>query len=426
MNLIRIITTAAVVALSFITGVSFVASASVINIADEGDCSEQHWAVPACDGYFCDKTLSTMFLFMTHNSYATPDRVWAKNQNSAEGDQFEAGIRGFNFDIYDIDGELSVDHTPNDEVWTPAPYVDSVNQILEKMDRCEHKDEIVVVEFEIKKGGEGTHKLAAEPWGDKVITDFNSSTPFSHYIAKGQRVLLLTNKNISSPSMGMYRRSDHISQNGYEWSCEMNTPDFAYREGPKNDANSAKMMNHFCYTFKLPDESESEKMNDKYVILHNSRIFAKQREFGTFPNIVAVDFYDKGNIWPAQDLIRMGKQYVGDELVDGTVCAAGTSCWKCRGEYSFWTSKTTTACGDESAESCLPEGTACAKGATCNNCCGKTHEYWYSRSANACGSEPCWDDSRVCGRWTSCNACCNSDGILCPWWGFGFACECGE
>jgi hypothetical protein len=247
-------------------------------------CTERH-AVTECEGYFCDKTLSTMFLFMTHNSYATFERVWAFNQNFGEGDQFDAGIRGFNFDVYDTDGELAVDHTPNWETWTPAPYIDSVTQVLERLDRCEHWNEIVVVEFEMKKSGELTHERAAEPWGDKVIKDFDSSKPFSYYIAKGQRVLLLTNKNEIDTSIGMHRRSDFITQNGYEWSCEMNDPDFTYREGPKNDAKSAKLMNHFCSAFKLPDMVESEMVNDEYVIMHNARIFAKQRDFGSFPNI---------------------------------------------------------------------------------------------------------------------------------------------
>ena len=155
---------------------------------------------------------------MTHNSYATIERVWAFNQNFGEGDQFDAGICGFNFDIYDTDGELTVDHTPNGETWTPLPYIDSVTQVLERLDRCEHRNEIVVVEFEMKKSGELTHERVAEPWGDKVMKDFDSSKPYSYYIAKGQRVLLLTNKNEIDTSIGVHSRSDLITQNGYEWS----------------------------------------------------------------------------------------------------------------------------------------------------------------------------------------------------------------
>lgn len=94
-----------------------------------------------------------------------------------------------------------------------------------------------------------------------------------------------------------------MDMNGRE---KMNYPDFTYREGTKNDSKSAMLMNHFCSTFKLPDMIESEMVNNEYVIMHNARMFAKQRDFGSFPNIIAVDLYDKGDIWPAQDLIRNG------------------------------------------------------------------------------------------------------------------------
>jgi len=203
---------------------------------------------------------------------------------------------------------------------------------------------------------------------------------------------------------------------------KMNYPDFTYREGPKNDSKSAMLMNHFCSTFKLPDMIESEMVNNEYVIMHNARMFAKQRDFGSFPNIIAVDLYDKGDIWPAQDLIRNGNKYVGDEWEDGTLCGAGTTCWRCRDKYSFWSSKAMTACG---LEPCWADGSVCASGSTCNNCCNSS-EFWYSKAITSCGSEPCWGTGTTCGRGTFCNACCDDDDdIYCPWYGFGLGCSCG-
>lgn len=385
--------------------------------ASKQDCVETQ---VACEGYFCDKTLGTMFLFMTHNSYATDERVYIHNQNFGEGDQFDAGIRGFNFDIYDIDGELSVDHTPNGNTWSPSPYIDSVNEVLERLDKCEHRNEIVIVDLEMKNSGELTNKRASEPWGDIVIKNYDSSLPFSHYIAKGQRVLLLTNKSENNESIGIHRRRDFVTQNGYNWSCNMDDPDFSYREGPKDDPNSAKLMNHFCYTFQLPDELDSTRVNDKYAIMYHARIFSKQSVFGSFPNIVMVDFYDKGNIWPAQDLIRSGNEYVGDEWEDGTLCGVGTTCWWCQNEYSFWYSKAMTACG---SEQCLEDGSRCAIGTTCDSCCSNSYGYWDSLLFSACGKEPCSDTGTFCWSGSSCSECCSGDSD-CPWYGFGYGCFC--
>lgn len=420
-------------AVYLLAGASVVAVAQktrVVSFEDEGPCSSDEYAVGtknSCIGYFCNKSLSSMFIFMTHNSYSTEDRVYAHNQNHGEGAQFEAGIRGFNFDLYDEDGELSVDHTPSDETWTPAPYVESVDQIVEQMDKCRYRNEIVVVEFEMKKTVSGTHRRAAEAWGDKVITDFDPTRPFSHYIAKGQRVLLLTNKSYNQPSIGIHRRSDFIVQNGYEWTCEMNYPDFSYREGPKEDPYSAKMMNHFCSTFKLPDELESAKANDPHVIMHNARLFAQEPDFDyAMPNIISVDFYDRGDIWSAQDLIRGGKEYVGDEWDDGNACTPWTTCWNCRNPYTFWSSRMTTMCGAEFADdaACTVDGTPCDKGSSCDRCCSGTSDYSYTKESTVCGSEPCWEVGTTCKRWTSCDACCNVDAKDCPWWGL-FGCKCG-
>lgn len=379
----------------------------------------------ACEGYFCDTKLSTMFLFMTHNSYATDERVWVYNQNFGEGDQFDDGIRGFNFDIYDVDGELLVDHTPNGETMTPSPYLESVQPILNRLDRCQYRNEIVVVEFEMKNSGSQTNQRAIAPWGDKVITNFNSSKPFSYYIDKGQRVLLLTSSSNSNPSIGMHARRTFVTQNEYDWSCNDEYPNFSYREGPQNDSTSAKLMNHFCYnSFNLPDQGDSAMVNDESTIMHNSRMFAKQPQFGSFPNIIMVDFYDKGNIWPAQDSIRKKNLYEGEEWEDGTLCVVRTNCWKCRNEQSFWYSKAMTACGSEpTSESCFADGFRCESGTTCEACCN-SYEYWGSLGSTACGKETCSDEGTFCWFDSSCDDCC-SDDLDCPWYGFGKACWCG-
>ena len=448
MLLMMMIRTFLLLALCLIVGASFFVVAAETRIFfedEEGACGgSDEYAVGTtttrsndddgggggCTGYFCDKYLSSMFIFMTHNSYATEDRVYANNQNRYEGDQFADGIRGFNFDIYDEDGELAVDHTPMGETWSPSPYTESVDQILEQMDKCRYRNEIVIVEFEMKKTISGTHRRAAEAWGDRVITDFDPTVPFSRYIARGQRVLLLTNKNYTYPSIGIHRRSDFIVQNGYEWTCEMNYPDFSYREGPRDDPHSAKLMNHFCSTFRLPDERESEKANDPHTILHNARMFAEQPDFGhAMPNIISVDFYDRGDIWPVQDLIRGGEEYVGDEWDDGNVCTPWSTCWRCKNPHTFWQSKLAEACGAENFDTdtwCVADGNPCDRAASpCGAaCCSGTHEYWYSKSANTCGTEPCWASGTSCRRWISCNACCNSDDKVCPWWGI-FGCRCG-
>jgi hypothetical protein len=404
-------------------------------------------AVDSCEGYFCDQTLASMFLFMTHNSYATPDRVFAYNQNLQEGDQFDAGIRGFNFDLYDTDGVLEVDHTNGDTPWTPTPYSDSVRQIKEHLERCEHRNEIVVVDLEMKRTEALTHRRAVAPWGDLVIRDFDASRPFSYYIEKGQRVLLLTNKdtattttnnnnnqngdnNNDDASFGMHKRSDFVTQNGYEWSCnDENGPDLAYREGPpaSESKTAANLMNHFCTnTLKLPDSNESQRRNDKYVLLHNARRFAQRAHFGNrVPNILMVDFYDEGDIWPVQELVRSGEMYVGDEWQDGTPCQEGTTCYKCQTPHSYWASKASVACG---SERCWEDGTVCGTRYTtvpCTSCCSPQHGYWSSLQATACGRD-CLGQDSFCWKDSSCETCCSGvETIDCPWYWFGTGCYCG-
>lgn len=338
-----------------------------------------------CDGYFCDKTLSTMFLFMTHNSYAVRWEILSPNQNEGEGTQFDDGIRGFNWDVYyEGNGYVVVDHTPDGNTWTPKDYTDVVGEVMDRLERPEHRNEIVVVIFQHKKGGREANPSLVAPFGNKIITNYDSTKPFSYYIEKGQQVLMMG--RYGEPSIGMHEETQLVTQNQYLWVDPSEEPNLAYRNGPRYSTTTAKLMNHFCGTSILDggvgNALFSEVVNNPYRIMQSSRLFAQQDyAMGSLPNIIMVDFYETGDIWPAQELLRDRNDSFGDELEDGTRCVTG---------------------------------------ATCNSCYNPSSR-WESKAMTACGSEPCKDNGSICVTWFTCDSCCA--GANCPWYQFGI-CTC--
>lgn len=327
-----------------------------------------------------------MFLFMTHNSYAVRWEVFSPNQNHREGQQFDDGIRGFNWDVYyEGDGSVVVDHTPDDTTWSPKDYNDGANELMDRLERDEHQTEIVVIIIEHKKGQRESVPFLVAPFGTKLITNYDPTQPFSHYLAKGQQVLMLG--KYREPAMGMHAETDFVTQNQYLWVDATEDPNLAYRNGPTNDPTTAKLMNHFCGT-SLFDGSvgnalSSAIVNDPYRILLSSRLFATQDyAVGSLPNIIMVDFYETGDIWPAQAVLRERTDSFGDEWPDGKRCVVGTTCNQCYNSSSVWDSKATRACG---AEQCWEAGTICATGITCDNCCADTADCpWYQFGICTC------------------------------------------
>jgi hypothetical protein len=52
------------------------------------------------------------------------------------------------------------------------------------------------------------------------------------------------------------------------------------------------------------------------------------------------------------------------------------------------------------------DGKVCALGSTCSYCQNPA-TYWPTKSATACGKDPCWTYRTICGAGTTCNNCCN-------------------
>jgi len=361
--------------------------------------------------YFCEKYIDTMFILMTHNSFAVPNQVGSPNQNYGVGKQFRDGIRGFNFDIYWRNGRIKMEHGPYHR---SVDYVTSVAEIVREMDKAQYKYEFVLVQFECKVDIAHIDKIL-QPWGNKVITNFQATTKLGDYIKKGKRVLLTG--DCWHTSKGLYESKKLITENNYKWFSALKNPDFGLRRGPANSDTSAKMMNHFCGTYPgFGSMVSSGIVNKKSRILYNARIFKKQGYAKNKINIIMIDYYDTGDVFGAQNSIRRGDFNSGC-WNDGKLCGIGSTCFKCCNIHGYWYGKAMTACG---SEPCWRDGRLCGIGTTCNRCCNG-HGYWYGKAMTACGRERCWGGGTRCLAGTSCNRCCH--GSKWNWRKFFTACK---
>jgi len=377
-----------------------------------------------CDGYFCDKYVHTMFILMTHNSYAVTGTVTSPNQNNSLGKQFKDGIRGFNFDVYWKDGKIvmyhGVDKSVDYSMGLSVDYSTSVAEIVNEMDKLENKYEFVLILFSFEVGVNDIDlQKVSDPWGDKLITSFDPKKKLGDYIITGKRVLLIT-KHKGVEHRGFHYGGYYITQNNYKWFHVHGDVDFSYRSGPRDDT-SMKMMNHFCGSWPgLGSMISSAIANGPDRILYDVRIFKKQDYAKDNINILMIDYYETGNVMEAQEKIRSGNFYSGC-WGNGSLCGIGSTCFSCCDKHDYWYSKAMTACGEEP---CWGDGTICGVGTTCNACCNG-YEFWNSKFITTCGKEPCWRSGTVCGAGTTCKTCCTGNGRAhCPWYQFG-VCTCG-
>merc|ERR1712154_675830 len=77
----------------------------------------------------------------------------------------------------------------------------------------------------------------------------------------------------------------------------------------------------------------------------------------------------------AEHCYKLGYDACGQEprWGDGTVCAMGTGCDRCRNSATWWHGKVGFACG---REPCWGGGTRCLAGTSCNNCCRGNEWKW--------------------------------------------------
>mmetsp|Transcript_31397 Transcript_31397/g.48169 ORF Transcript_31397/g.48169 Transcript_31397/m.48169 type:complete len:423 (-) Transcript_31397:139-1407(-) len=302
---------------------------SVRNPIDAADAN-------TCQGYFCDKYLDTLFILMTHNSASVKGDMLFPNQNNREPEQFRYGIRGFSMDIWEENNQVTLRHEP----WGEVDYLDRVKDILEVMDEPGQEHEFITIQIEDHLETKPGIAFACNVWGDKLITDFDSSKPLGDYIKEGKRVLIMTNDNSHvDEAIGMHNSNNLISENQYEWYNSGQAPDYSYRRGPRRGQQRyARMMNYFCQDNPgIGSDDKSRRVNVRDRMQCHAEEFKQQDYANGKINIMMIDFYDLGNAIEGQQAIRNGSTDYDQRACDnlrtckqgGSSCSFFSSCGEC-------------------------------------------------------------------------------------------------
>mmetsp|Transcript_40100 Transcript_40100/g.96823 ORF Transcript_40100/g.96823 Transcript_40100/m.96823 type:complete len:395 (+) Transcript_40100:3-1187(+) len=348
------------------------------------NCQQQKQQQQQSSSYFNDTTLylDTLTIIQTHNSLAQPSLVLSPNQNVDLVKQFQDGIRGFNFDLYS---------RPNNngnggggglvDLWTYHGLVetwgyDPTTQIVDLVaELTTTPTEFIIIEIQDSMDSETVKQQFVPLFGNLIIKNFDSTKPISHYIGLNQRVLVMTpNDSNVDPSVGMHDTKRLTHENNYQW--DTNTcldgsavPSKQERYPPAKSWNNKytrplRVMNHFCVnpTFRSGDASAARVVNRPARILQSANELASVEPFSPQINMIHVDFYELGgDVFDAlRRLQEMAGYYTSDGAVgtvvdqvidqcwpDSTVCDVSTTCWQCCVDESYWTSRSSYACGVE-------------------------------------------------------------------------------
>jgi len=274
--------------------------------------------------YFCDKKLNEMHIVMTHNSLSHKRGLF-RNQSKTLVQQLQAGVRGFNFDLYPNPGTgtLWTKHGTTFQDYDPTA---QIRKLVAEFRKNEYRDEVIVVQ--LQNGKHDGNRLGSTEvdylvklFGGLLIQnkeEYHKDTDLGVAIEADQRVYLVTDEVAvdegDDDRSNFFKSADVIGENFWEWKrCKKIT---RRREMPlicrghssrctgTTSYTRMLLMNSFC---GVPDYT-----NEKCRLLKNAErmstnsVFASSKFPIRLPNILMVDFFHKGDVFGAQQCLRDG------------------------------------------------------------------------------------------------------------------------
>jgi len=284
-----------------------------VDTAPDATPDAQPDAAPAaCNGHasLCDRRLDQVTLPATHNSMSSEAEGFAiANQHEGLTRQLEDGIRGLLFDVYEWEDPDDPDDAPG--LWmchglclagaTPAgPWLDTLGTFLR-----DHPREVVVAIIEDHAPAELIAGALADAGLDALAYTHASGAPWptlGEMIAADQR-LVVSLENGEGPAWlpnawDVFWDTPYSFASPEDFSCACN------RGCPPpavDPPGKLYLVNHWLSN-PLPEPDAAPQTN-AFDVLHG-RAATCTEEAGQQPTLLAVDFYDDGDLFRAVDALN--------------------------------------------------------------------------------------------------------------------------
>lgn len=242
------------------------------------------------DPSFCARSLPELTLPATHNSMSNADAGWYfPDQQHGLKQQLEDGIRGMLLDTYDNEGELSFCHAYCS--LGSQPMSEGLGIVQDFMEENPNEVLVFILQDNI------TPEQTATAFEDAGLSPYLFTPPtdnvwptLAEMIAADTRLLVTAES--ADPPDGWYRNawdlffdSPYTFKSVDEMNCELNRGD---------PANPLFLVNHWVAD-PMPSPEQADISNTAEVL--EDRMAECQALWGRNPNLLAVDFYDRGALF---------------------------------------------------------------------------------------------------------------------------------
>jgi len=263
-----------------------------------------------------------IFIIMTHNSLALPGQVGSPNQNHDLAEQFRNGVRGFNLDLYMVDGEVKTKHGSS-QAYNPS---NVVQELMDELEKTENAGEFIIIQLQTEDDLD--LDIVSNWFGSKLVKRFSISRKLGWYLGYGQQVLVLTDKS-HDDTIGIHDTNQFIVENDYAWNqagyawiepwnlitqagsanLENMSPPMGYRRGPTT-GKRISLMNYFCCDGS-GNMIKSHRVHEKSVVKSNIGLYKSEDYTGGKINILMVDYYEVRDygIFDVQTDMRKGEYW---------------------------------------------------------------------------------------------------------------------
>lgn len=249
----------------------------------------------ACNGSaaLCERRVDEVVFAGTHNAHASEDEGFIfSNQFSGLAVQLQDGIRAFMLDTYEADGELVLCHGFCNVDVGVSPLVETLEVVRQFLET--HPNEVLVLIVEDYITARQTEEafeaakliphLYAHPADDAWPT-------LGELIDSGRRVIVFAQgQGGGEPSwyLDLFNQSwdtPYAAKTPEELKCSL---------GRGNRSRPFWVMNHFLTDAVGGKPELAEQVNFNPFLME--RVRRCEEEVGRLPNVIAVDFYEVGDL----------------------------------------------------------------------------------------------------------------------------------